>query len=230
MGEEKPAKSSRAQLALELPINPSFRREDFLPAPSNRAALEMIDQWPNWPDPALLLIGPPGSGKSHLLAIWAQKAQARICSGEIPPIENLARAGLAALGIDDVDRCEDEAALFHLINSARENNIFLLMTACSQPRADKWRLPDLLSRLRRAPMVEIGPPDDELMCAVMDKMFRDRQLSVDQSLINYASLRLERSLGAARAFVGEVDREALARGRPVTRALAAELLASREES
>jgi chromosomal replication initiation ATPase DnaA len=230
MGEEKPGKNSRTQLALELPVDPSFRREDFLPAPSNRAALEMIDRWPHWPDPALLLTGPPGSGKSHLLAIWAQIAEAPIWSGEIPPVEVLEQAGFPALGIDDVDRCADEAQLFHLLNSARENNVFLLMASSSQPRADKWRLPDLLSRLRRAPMVEIGPPDDDLMRAVMDKMFRDRQLTVDQLLINYASLRLERSLEAVRAFVEEVDREALARGRPVTRALAAELLASHEES
>jgi chromosomal replication initiation ATPase DnaA len=230
MGDGKPDKSTTPQLALELPVEPSFRREDFLPAPSNRAALEMIDQWPNWPDDALLLVGPSGSGKSHLLAIWARKAAARIFSQEVPPAEILAQEKFAALGIDDIDCCGSEQALFHLINFARENSVFLLMTASSRPRAEHWRLPDLLSRLRRAPVAEIEAPDDELMRAAMEKMFRDRQLLVDPSLIDYVALRLERSLEAARAFVEEADREALARGRPVTRALAAELIARREES
>ncbi len=223
MDNEGPEKPPPAQLALELPVEPSFRREDFLPAPSNRAALEMIDQWPNWPNSNLLLIGPAGSGKSHLAAIWARKAGAAVTS-RVPSIESVAAAKPPALLIDDVDLITDETALFHLLNLTHENNVFLLMTACVAPRAETVRLPDLLSRLRRAPLVEIGAPDDELMRVALEKLFRDRQLSVEPALIDYVALRLERSLGAARAFVRNVDREALARGRRVTRALAAEVL------
>jgi chromosomal replication initiation ATPase DnaA len=223
MDNEGPEKAPSAQLALDLPVQPSFRREDFLPAPSNRAALEMIDQWPNWPDSTLLLVGPAGSGKSHLAAIWARKAGAAVTSG-VPSVESVVTAKPPALLIDDVDRIADETALFHLLNLTRENNIFLLMTACGPPRAETVRLPDLLSRLRRAPLVEIGAPDDELMRVALEKLFRDSQLSVEPSLIDYVALRLERSLGAARAFVRNVDQEALARGRRVTRALAAEVL------
>jgi chromosomal replication initiation ATPase DnaA len=224
-GDDGPEKGPPRQLPLELPVEPSFGRGDFLPAPSNEAALAMIDRWPNWPDRLLLLLGPPGSGKSHLAAIWAARARAATAAPcELPSLRDLSTNAPTALLIDGVDRVEDETALFHLLNFARESEAHVLLTARRAPRGDTVRLPDLLSRLRRAPVIEIGSPDDGLMRAVLEKLFRDRQLGVEASLVDYIALRLERSLGAARAFVRDLDREALARGRRVTRALAAELL------
>jgi chromosomal replication initiation ATPase DnaA len=214
-----------AQLPLELPSEPRYGRDDFLPAPSNRAALALIEQWPGWPDPALLLLGPPGSGKSHLCAIWAERAGAVAIAPEaLPSLEELAAAAPRAITLDGVDRVRDETGLFHLLNFARESGAWLLMSARRAPRVEEVRLPDLLSRLRRAPVVEIGAPDDGLMRAVLEKLFCDRQLVVEPFVLDYAALRLERSLGAARAFVREIDREALAQGRRVTRALAGEVL------
>lgn len=213
------------QLPLELPSTPRFGREDFLPADSNHAALAMIERWPDWPDRVLLMIGPPGAGKSHLLAIWASRAGALRADPAAPPsIEALVAAAPGAIAIDDADRVGDETALFHLLNFAIEHRAFVLMTMARSPRPEDFRLPDLLSRLRRAPVVEIGAPDDGLMRAVLEKLFRDRQLAVEPPALAYAALRLERSLDAARAFVAALDREALARGRPVTRALAAEVM------
>lgn len=218
-------KPPATQLALELSLAPSFQRSDFLPAPSNLAALRMIDQWPDWPDRLLALIGPPGSGKSHLAAIWAARAAARVLAPQdLPALARLAAEKPKALLLDDLDRVKDETALFHLLNFARECDAFLLMTARAAPRKDEVRLPDLLSRLRRAPALEIGAPDDDLFRAVLEKLFRDRQLTIDPTLIDYVALRLERSLGAARSFVCALDREALARGSRVTKALAGELL------
>jgi chromosomal replication initiation ATPase DnaA len=217
-----------AQLPLELPTAPRFERADFLAAPSNRAALAMIEQWPDWADRFLLLVGPPSSGKSHLCAIWSRRAGAlNAPPGAIPSLEDLASARPRAVTLDGIEAVEDETALFHLMNFAIESGADLLMSARRPPRTEDVRLPDLLSRLRRAPVIEIGAPDDDLFRAVMEKLFRDRQLVVEQSLVDFAALRLERSLDAARAFVRELDREALARGRRVTRALASELLERR---
>ncbi|MFO1103776.1 MAG: DnaA/Hda family protein [Methylocystis sp.] len=216
---------SARQLPLELPTTPRFGREEFLPAPSNRAALEMIERWPDWPDRALTLIGPKGAGKSHLCAIWAGRAGARaIAPDALPGLDELAAETARAFVIDDVDRASDETALFHLLNFVSENEAFLLMSAARAPRAESVRLPDLLSRLRRAPAVEIGAPDEELVRAVLGKLFADRQLIVEPPALVFAALRLERSLDAARAFVAALDREALAQRRPVTRALAAKVM------
>jgi chromosomal replication initiation ATPase DnaA len=214
------------QLGLELPLEPQFSREDFLVSDSNADALRLIEAWPHWPDSVLLLIGERGSGKSHLAAVWAAKAGAEIFSGAA-----LAHADVTtlvekpALVIDAIDELgAAEAPLFHLLNLARQGRRSLLLTA--QRRPDLWGLktPDLLSRLRLAPVVELGAPDDALLQSVLHKLFRDRQLLVDPAVIDFIALHIDRSLEVARAFVELIDRVALARGSAVTRSLARELL------
>lgn len=217
--------SAPVQLPLELALAPRFGRAHFLEGPSNAAALAMIERWPEWPDRILTLIGPAGSGKSHLLAIFAERSAALAVDPARPPtLDDLAAAAPAAIVLDGLERLADETALFHLLNFAVEHRVFVLMSARRAPTAASVRLPDLLSRLRRAPVVEIGAPDDSLMRAVLEKLFRDRQLLVEPPALSYAALRLERSLEAARAFVAELDRAALAQRRPITRALAAEIV------
>ena len=214
------------QLTLDWPHDPSYAREDFLEAPGNAEALRAILSWPDWPGRMLMLVGPSGSGKSHLGAIWARKAAARVVAAEAlsrAPLVELAAA--KALLIEDADRVgADEAALFHLLNLARESGAHVLLTARGQP--DGWGLntADLVSRLRLAPIVSLGAPDLDLTQAVLFKLFSDRQLMVDPSVVSYVALRIERSLDAARAIVAALDREALAQGKRVTRAMAAQFL------
>jgi chromosomal replication initiation ATPase DnaA len=214
------------QLTLDWPHDPSYAREDFLEAPGNAEALRAILSWANWPGRMLMLVGPSGAGKSHLGAIWARKAAARVVAAEAlsrAPLVELAAA--RALLIEDADRVgAEEAALFHLLNLARESGAHLLLTARGQP--DGWGLKtaDLVSRLRLAPIVSLGAPDLDLTQAVLFKLFSDRQLMVDPSVVSYVALRIERSLDAARAIVAALDREALAQGKRVTRAMAAQFL------
>ncbi len=224
--------SGARQLTLDWPHPASSAREDFLPAPENREALRTIESWPNWPSPTMLLVGPSGSGKSHLGAIWARMAEAPTLHaeriGESPTDEF---DGAPALLIEDADRIgAGEAPLFHLLNRLRERGAPTLITASRAP--DLWGLttPDLLSRLRLAPLVALGAPDSDLVQAVLFKLFSDRQIAVDPGVVAYIALRIERSLDAARSIVAALDREAMARGKRVTRAMAAELLRDSEES
>jgi chromosomal replication initiation ATPase DnaA len=218
------------QLPLDLPHEPSFAREDFLGAPSNAQALRAIEAWPDWAGRMLLLAGPPGSGKSHLGAIWARAAQAAIVEAPSLPEANPAElARSKAILVENADRVgAGEADLFHLINLARESGAYLLLTARGAP--DRWGLekPDLRSRLRLAPIVTLDEPDAELARAVLFKLFSDRQLAVEPAVIAYIALRIDRSLGAARAIVEALDREALARGKAVTRSMAAQMFKDAE--
>lgn len=216
------------QLPLDLPHWPSDAEEDFLAAPSNEQALALLRLWPDWPHKLLLVVGPEGAGKSHLGAIWARRAGARVIAASDLAIEALPElASAPALLIEDADRAPlREKELFHLINLAMERGVFLLVTARKNP--DSWGLAtkDLLSRLRRAPAVAIEQPDEPFLRVILGKLFHDRQIKVEASLIDYLALRLERSFEAAQLIVAALDREGLARGRAVTRALAAELLAA----
>ncbi len=217
------------QLNLALGHRESFDRADFLCGPSNETALALIDRWTDWPARAIALIGPEGSGKSHLAAVWAKAAGAQvIAAGAIEAASVPEALSAGAVAIEDADRGElDEAALFHLINLAREQSAYVLITARTAPAGWPTKLPDLASRLRALPVVTIDAPDDALLAAVLVKLFADRQLAVDERLIEFLLRRIERSFAAARAAVAELDREAMRLKRPVNRALAADVLRGR---
>jgi chromosomal replication initiation ATPase DnaA len=227
--------ASPRQLTFRWPHSPSFAREDFLSAPSNLEALTAIELWPNWAGRMLMLVGPEGAGKSHLGAIWARAADAITLSGEELDEQSIdACAQSPAVLIEDADGAtRAEALLFHLINVALQNDAWLLMTGRTAPDAWGLHTPDLLSRLRLAPVVGLAAPDIELTEAVLFKLFSDRQLQVDPHVISYIALRIERSLGAARALVATLDNEALTQGRRITRTMASNALhemASKSES
>jgi len=214
------------QLALALGHAASFARDDFLEGPSNTAALTFVERWPDWPSLNLLLIGPQGAGKTHLASVWAADAGARVISAHmLEEISVPTALATGALVIEDLAAgVFDERALFHLLNLARAERAHMLLTTRIAPSAWTLEVPDLASRLREIPSVTLASPDDALLRAVLVKLFADRQLPVDESLIGYVTTRIERSFAAAQAIVSDLDREALRQQRPVTRALAGELL------
>jgi chromosomal replication initiation ATPase DnaA len=214
------------QLALTLPHAESFARDDFLEGPGNRAALALIDAWPDWPNACVMLIGDTGSGKSHLASIWAARAGARAVAARNLVIEAVPDAlATGALVVEDIEASiVDEAALFHLLNLAREQAADLLLTARTAPSGWTLQIKDLASRLRAVPVIQLAPPDDLLLRALIVKFCADRQLVVDESVVSYLLPRIERSFAAARRAVEQLDAEALRRGRPITRALAVEVL------
>lgn len=215
------------QLAFDLPHRPAFGADDFLVSACNRAAIAMIDQWPHWTNPVQLLVGAEGSGKTHLAQVW-QNASGALLIDENAPLERA--LGVHSLVIDDVDRRSYDARfLFHLINTAHEQQRSTLLTARARPADWPYALPDLISRLKALAPVEIGAPDDALLHAVLVKHFDDRQMEIAPNLALYLARRIDRSLAAARETVEALDQAALSSRRPVTRRLAAEILKDRWE-
>jgi len=212
------------QLALALDHAESYAREDFLSGPGNEAALGLIDLWPDWPANALALVGPEGSGKTHLAMIWAAAAGARVIPARrLHEAEFPSALATGALVVEDAPGGADERALFHLINLAREQKASLLFTARTAPVSWPVAIPDLASRLRALPVTALQMPDDAMLRAVIVKLAADRQLALEENVVAYLSTRIERSFAAARAAVVALDNEALRQRRPPTRALAAEI-------
>jgi len=220
------------QLPLALPHEAALDRADFLEGAANIEAVTLVDRWPDWPARPVLLVGPPGSGKSHLIGIWRQASGARIAkASDLTAADAEALVASGAVGIEDLqDGPIDEAALFHLLNLAAVQKAAVMLTSRVPGPQIPLALPDLMSRLRAALPVTLSAPDDDLLRRVLIKLFADRQLTVERGVVDYIVARMERSFDAANRIVAALDHEALARGRSITTRLAGELLGSDGEA
>ncbi len=208
------------QLRLSLKRAPSHAREDFIASASNAAAIAAVDAWPAWPGGCLALVGPEGSGKSHLARAWASRVGAAIpAPGRI---DVSALRGRAVL-VEDADRRAMDETLFHLINRA-DAGASLLLTARMTPRTWRAELPDLRSRLNALSTANIEPPDDVVLEGVLRKLFRERNIRPADDVFAYLIHRIERSIPAAKDVVSRIDEFADAEGRNITRALARRIL------
>jgi len=214
------------QMPLGLRHRAALGRADFIVGRANREAIEIVDRWLAWPERGVLLVGPAGSGKSHLTAIWkeasgaADIAASKLADGDVERL-----AAERGVVVEDLHAGPiDEAALFHLVNAAREAGGALLLTSRLGPTALGLKLPDLVSRLRAMHLVELREPDDALLRQVLTKLFADRQLVVEPAVIDFIIVRMERSLEAANVIVDQLDTDALAETRAITRRLASEVL------
>jgi chromosomal replication initiation ATPase DnaA len=218
------------QLVFDLPLREATGIGDFLVSSSNEAAVALVDRWPDWPHPSAVLTGPAASGKSHLGAVWQARSAAVTVAGSAlseATVATFRDDAVRALLVEDIDRgIADERILFHLLNHARETSRFILVTSRLAPGDLDVTLPDLRSRLRALPVAAIAGPDEALLGAVLVKLFADRQLVVDPAIVSYLVRHMDRSLEIARAVALAIDALALTRQRKITRALAAEALAS----
>lgn len=224
-----------SQIPLNFDVTPSKGRDDLITSQSVEGAISIIDQWPNWPSHVVVLAGPIGSGKSHIAHIWQQKSQALDVTLRVETDDMVNVVKTSPVLVENIDQLlitsqVDETKLFHMLNSAKEAGSFVLMTARSWPASWKVDLPDLASRIKAATIVEISEPDERLLTQVIFKLFADRQIEIDEKTVSYLVLRMERSLAVASHIVEAMDELALSKKTPVSRAIAAEVLAKIENN
>lgn len=206
------------QLVIPLASPPVYTRAAFVESPANAAALAVVERWPAWPNGALALVGPEGGGKTHLATIWAERAGA----GRYGAGDDLSALEGRPVLVENADEAPDEA-LFHLINRAATDG-GLLLTARTRPASWEAALPDLRSRLNALTVAEIDEPDDALLIAVLEALFREKLARPAPDLYDYLLRRMGRSVAEARVIVTLLAEAALEQGRPVNRVLAREVL------
>ncbi len=217
-----------SQLVFDFEHRPALEAQDFLVNSCNQEAVAWIDYWPHWPSPAFVIHGPSGCGKSHLAQVFLARASAvrlspsKLLKEEPQSLLNGAKACL----LDDLDKAfahcnknELQIALLHLYNTLKEHKSTIMITAKSPPSRWGLTLADLSSRLNTATLAKIGPPDDELLAAVLVKQFSDRQLMINSELVAYVQSRIERSFKALGDFVSIADELSLSKKSSVSLAL-----------
>lgn len=216
------------QLGFDLPARAALGRDDFFVSDANAMALALVDSWPNWAGNKLAIIGPEGSGKTHLAHVWAAQSDARIVDAASLTkyaVPDLAQSPVAVENVPAI--AEDAAAqdaLFHLHNLTLAEGHSLLVTGISEPKHWGLTLPDLKSRLEGTTTAVLKEPDDALLSILLAKLFVDRQLTPNTDTIAYMVKHMDRSFAEARRLVRDIDQASLAKKRKVSRALAAEVM------
>ena len=222
--------SDAQQIPFSFAHRVAMAREDFLVAPCNAEAVSWVDRWPDWPAPALIVYGPEAAGKTHLLHVWRQRTGAQVVTRQVLETDKAPAIlqNAAVLAIDDLDdiighRAAEEE-LFHLYNLLKENGGQMLLSSRVPPAQLSFAIADLKSRLLAAPAVGIGLPDDNLLTALLVKLFADRQLRVSEGVVAYIVPRVQRSFAAVQDLVGRIEHQAAAEKKPATIALVKKLL------
>ena len=202
------------QLIIDMPKRSALDREDFMVNECNQEAIQFIDNFYQRKMKSGVLIGPKGSGKSHLVNVFCknfEKEKWIISEKKEKDIYKVFQENNVVI-IEDIDliaSLDEEKYLFHSINLSKELNKILLLTSGLDLSKINIKTPDLRSRLDSIQSVNILEPNDDLMNILILKLFHDRQILIKPNIISYLMQRVERSYLGISEIVDLIDNVSL---------------------
>jgi chromosomal replication initiation ATPase DnaA len=195
--------------------------ETLVVTAANQDAAQLLTEWKSWPGGALALVGPQGSGKTHLALAWAMETGARELAPDASPEDAVARFEESGrIFIDGADGQRDEAMLWRLLDLARARRGAILMTAAAPPSAWVTTIPDLRSRLSAMAVARLKEPDEALLEVVLRRLCREQFIQLREDAAKYLAARMPRTFAAARDVAEALDQSIIKGSRPVTVAMA----------
>ncbi|MFN3229782.1 MAG: chromosomal replication initiator DnaA [Asticcacaulis sp.] len=215
------------QLRLDLYSPEQYNPEAFVASVSNGRAWDAVQAPQGWISNALAIIGPEGTGKTHLAHVFADRHQAVWLEPSDPDRPDFERLRGRPVVLDNADQADPET-LFHLINLSQSDGGRLLLTARDHPVSWPSPISDLRSRLNALQVIDLDKPDDGLLRVILERLFAQRAIRPSSELLAYLANRIERSVPAARTIVTDLDEKSDGRG--ITRHLARMILDNRDEA
>ena len=213
------------QLILKFPEHRAYKKEDFYVSPSNQEAYDFINSWPKWIKRIINIYGPSGSGKSHLSSILKTKTKClEILPKELNENIIFEFKTKEVLIIENFNEKIPEKLLFSLWNVALQDNKYFLINSIKPIISYKFKLPDLMSRIKSSLTIGIKLPSDDLISAIIAKNFSDKQIKVEEKHIDYIIKRIDRSYEKISQFILTLDKYSLKKGSPFGLKLIKEVL------
>ena len=204
------------QQILKFDYEQNFKDQDFYVSNSNEHSFRLLNSWPKWDKNFINLIGEKFSGKSHLINIFLEKHRGIKINAEDINNDFLQQIKIYEnIIVEDLTEKINENLLFTLINIIDQDNKYLIATSKIRIVDFKFKLNDLNSRSTNFILSQIEKPGDDLIYALILKNLSDRQISIDQKLIEFIIKRIDRTYGKISDFIYKIDEISLKRKKPI---------------
>ena len=213
------------QKPFDFKFEKNFKNEDFYISKSNKHVFDLLQQWPKWEKKFINIIGEKFSGKSHLINIFLKRHKGIKLEANALKNENLKEVKLYEnVVLENLNQNINEKILYSLYNLIDQDNKYLIITSNIPITNIDLELDDLKSRFRNFITQKIEKPDDDLIFALIVKNLSDRQITLNEKLINYAIKRIDRSYSKIFDFIYKIDEVSLKKKKSIDLRIIKEVL------
>ena len=213
------------QLIIKFDYEKNFKDDDFYVSTSNKSVFDTLSSWPKWEKNFLNIVGDKYSGKTHLINVFLKKFKGLKLNAKSLNGEDLNKIKIYEnIILEDLDENVDEKLTYSLFNIVDIDNKYIIATSQKPITSIDFSLVDLKSRTKNFLIQIIDKPDDELLFALILKNLSDRQISIDEKLINFIIKRIDRSYDNISNFIYKIDELSLKKRKPIDFRLIREVL------